>query len=237
MKAMLLTRDRLERTLNTLMPPLVVDEMRHTSLSGMMPSHRYLRATVLQADLVGFTALASERPPSEVFSIIGELFGHFDDLTDVYDIYKVETVGDAYIAGQAETPLTRKNSPLDVVRLGLDMVAEVLDWSRENGEKLTCRVGVHIGECVGGIVGSEMQRYHLFGKLISEVEILEATAPSSRVQVSGPLKEVVEGEQSQVSRRGLEFEARRLAVLSTSKGETHSCEMVGGPTFLATYKH
>lgn len=239
-QVMLCLRDRLESTLNTLMPPLVIEELRCTPLTRVLPSHRYLRATVLQADLVGFTALASVRPPAEVFSIIGDIFGQFDDLTDLHEIYKVETVGDAYIAGQAEKPLTHRNSPLSVVLMALDMVAVVLDWSSERGEELTCRVGVHIGECVGGIVGSEMQRYHLFGKLISEVEVLESTAPSSQVQVSGPVKDAVEVELRNqallVSYGSVGFQPRGSQMLTTSKGEAHSCEAVGGPTFLASFQ-
>merc|ERR1740121_268404 len=98
---------------------------------------------------------------------------------------------------------------------------------------MACRVGVHIGECVGGIVGSDMQRYHLFGKLMGEVEVLEATAPVSRVQVSGPLKEAIDAElRSSKLPAPFEFEARGSRTLMTSKGEAHTCDCVGGPTFL-----
>lgn len=96
---------------------MVVEELRDHPVSAAPPSHRYNRAIIAQSDLCGFTQLASTRAPEEVVQFISELFGLFDDLTDKREIYKVETVGDAYIAGQAENPLTLRNSPLSVVLL------------------------------------------------------------------------------------------------------------------------
>lgn len=171
------SQNRIETILNTLMPTMVVEELRELAVNAVPPAHPYKRATIAQSDLCGFTKLASTRKPEEVVKFIGELFGLFDALTDRYEIYKVETVGDAYIAGQAEAPLTSKNKPINVLLFGLDMVKATHEWSRGMGENVSCRVGVHSGECIGGIVGTEMQRYHLFGGLMRGLEVLESTAP------------------------------------------------------------
>eukprot|EP00931_Biecheleriopsis_adriatica_P005467 TRINITY_DN106988_c0_g1_i1.p1 TRINITY_DN106988_c0_g1~~TRINITY_DN106988_c0_g1_i1.p1 ORF type:complete len:1197 (-),score=246.02 TRINITY_DN106988_c0_g1_i1:9-3548(-) len=215
-RAVQLTQYRTESILNTLMPIMVVE------------------ATIAQSDLCGFTKLASTRQPQEVVKFIGELFGRFDRLTDKHEIYKVETVGDAYIAGQAEPPLTSRNSPLCVVRFGLDMVRATSEWSRDRGEDVSCRVGVHTGKCIGGIVGSEMQRYHLFGNLITQLEVLESTAPEGRVQVSKACKEAVERQMllEKIEEGTLIFEDRPEEHLKTSKGEVHEYKDVGGRTYV-----
>eukprot|EP00401_Gymnodinium_catenatum_P072656 CAMPEP_0117480556 /NCGR_PEP_ID=MMETSP0784-20121206/12450_1 /TAXON_ID=39447 /ORGANISM="" /LENGTH=1084 /DNA_ID=CAMNT_0005274995 /DNA_START=8 /DNA_END=3259 /DNA_ORIENTATION=- len=187
-----MTQQRVESILRTLMPPMVVEELRASPTLETLPSHKYFRATIAQSDLCGFTKLASEREASEVVGFIGELFGLFDDLTDKHKVYKVETIGDAYIAGQAEHPLTYRNSPLSVVLFGLDMVNATREWSRSKGESVACRVGVHFGECIGGIVGTDMQRYHLFGAFMQTLELLESTAPEANVQVSRACKDAVE---------------------------------------------
>merc|ERR1711862_714241 len=96
--------------------------------------------------------------------------------------------GDAYIAGQADEPLTLTNKPISVVLFGLDMVRSTHEWSRSIGESVSCRVGVHTGECIGGIVGTEMQRYHLFGALMSGVEVLESTAPEGMFRSARPAR-------------------------------------------------
>merc|ERR1719491_1084565 len=147
---------------------------------------------ICQSDLVGFTRLASTRGPTEVMSWLSDLFGTFDDLSDMRGVWKVETVGDAYIAGMAEKPLTFNNSPIAVVLFGEDMVRAVKAWSTEKNVDVQCRVGVHFGKCEGGIVGAESQRYHLFGEFMTVLAMLEATSMPNKVQMSGVCKEEVE---------------------------------------------
>lgn len=217
------------------MPPLVVQELRKIRTNEITPSHQYKFATIAQSDLCGFTKLASSRTPQEVVEFMSELFGKFDTLTDTFGIYKVETVGDAYIAGMAEAPLTLANSPTSVILFGLAMVEAVNEWAEKMGVSVKCRVGVHHGACIGGIVGNDMQRYHLFGNLMSGVEVLESTAPEGMVQVSQASKEAVEMEivdKSQVP--PLVFEIRSGPHLQTSKGELHNFEEVGGRTFVVS---
>eukprot|EP00927_Polykrikos_kofoidii_P024931 TRINITY_DN22533_c0_g1_i4.p1 TRINITY_DN22533_c0_g1~~TRINITY_DN22533_c0_g1_i4.p1 ORF type:complete len:1152 (+),score=165.91 TRINITY_DN22533_c0_g1_i4:167-3622(+) len=236
------THSRVEFILKSLLPPMVVDQLRRSSELVSL-SHHYTNATVAQTDLVGFTRLASLRAPAEVVEIISEIFGLYDNLTDRYGVYKVETVGDAYIAGQAGPPLTSTNSPLSVVLFAVAAVEATNRWSQEHGEEVSCRVGVHSGECIGGIVGADMQRYHLFGALLSVVEVLEATAPAGRTQVSGSCRNAVEAQILAEGREtidgvaldGFAFEARAAGSLVTSKGRLHSMEEVGGPTFLCQF--
>jgi class 3 adenylate cyclase len=229
-----LTYQRIHSILATLMPPMVVEDLR---LSVTRQSHHYKKATVVQSDLCGFTKLASTRQPSEVVEFIGQLFGLFDDLTEEYDIYKVETVGDAYIAAMAEEPLTSKNKPLSVVLFGLRMIQAAACWSARRGEQIGCRVGVHSGSCLGGIVGTSMQRYHLFGELMTSLEVLESTAPEGRVQLSQACRHCLEVDLTNEGLRSDEFflfEKRTESLLTTSKGATHEFSEVGGATYLVS---
>merc|ERR1712129_677839 len=149
---------------------------------------------------------------------------------------KVETIGDAYIAGVAEQPLTEKNMPIQVLLFGLEMVREVDKWATSKKVDVSCRVGIHHGECIGGIVGTNMQRYHLFGDLLVGLEILESTAPQGRVQVSEACK--LELERQLLEKKDFAwkeydiFQRRVEDCLMTSKGEKHSYDEVGGHTYL-----
>lgn len=229
------TRDRIESILHTLMPERVIEELNELGPHEALPSHSYDRAVIAQSDLCGFTKLASTRPPSEVIQFISEIFGRFDALTDLYDVYKVETVGDAYIAGQAGWPLTRRSSAVGVIQFGLDMIREVHKWSREKGEELSCRVAVHMGSCIGGIVGVEMQRYHLFGDLMNVLELLESTSEKGKVQVSSCCREAAlrQMRQEGMPAQTLQFEQRTEPHLTTSKGDIVHYDEVGGHTYLA----
>jgi len=231
-----ITQTRTENILKTLMPPLVVEELRLIGPDEDNPSHKYRHATIAQSDLCGFTKLASSRSPQEVVNFMADLFGMFDDLTDEFEVYKVETIGDAYIAGMADQPLTRKNSPINVILFGLGMIKKVHEWARRMGVVVTCRVGIHHGECIGGIVGSDMQRYHLFGDLMTVLEVLESTAPESKVQISVACKEEVERQMREdeiaMDDEIAGFLQRPEENLMTSKGDVHEFSEVGGKTFV-----
>merc|ERR1712086_1061166 len=92
----------------------------------------------------------------------------------------------------ADFPLTLQNKPANVICFGVDMVAATQRWAATRGWQVNCRVGVHTGECIGGIIGTGMQRYHLFGQLMTGLEVLESTAPEGKVQVSSACKEAAE---------------------------------------------
>jgi len=221
----------IHQILETMMPPLVLKGLRSNAIVATV--HDYKAATIAQSDLCGFTKLASTRTASEVVGLIGEIFGRFDVLTDNWGIYKVETVGDAYIAGMAEKPLTLHNSPFSVVEFGKAMVRVVNEWSQEQNVSVRCRVGVHHGRCVGGIVGMNQQRYHLFGKLLVGLEVLESTAPEGGVQLSRECKDAVDRELKALKKEDSGWCVERDgAVLVTSKGEEHKFEEVGGRTFV-----
>jgi len=229
------TESRIEDVLTTLMPEKVLTEWRANP--GSHPVHEYKKATVTQSDLCGFTQLSSGRSPFEVVSFMGELFGRFDVLAQEHNIYKVETVGDAYIAGMAQPHLTDQHSAVNVVEFGLAMIKATAKWSerlRQRGNEykdanVRCRVGVHHGECVGGIVGTGMMRYHLFGEFMSIVDILEATSKEGVCQISDACRMQIESEGG--FSNSIKFEERKDE-LKTSKGEIHSTDEVGGTTYL-----
>jgi len=234
---------RMDSILSQLVPPLVANELskRRASQSanilhwGLGCSHSYQQATIACSDLVGFTALASTRTATEVVEMVSDLFGRFDRLSDIYSICKIETVGDAYIAGQAVRPLTSVYRPISVVVFAVKIIEAVRSWSRERDTPLDCRVGVHTGPCVGGVVGVEMKRYHLFGPLMSVLELLESTAPTGQVHLSRACQTAVE---QQASAEGLCDEVvvcspRTEVVLHTSKGDPVLYQDMGGaPTFV-----
>jgi len=232
--AMDATTTRVQGILNTLMPPLVLEELRALPEGAPQPTHTYRTATICQSDLCGFTALSSTRTPTEVVGFMGDLFGRFDELTTKFGVYKVETVGDAYIAGMAEAPLTPTNSPVSVLLFGLAMIEAVQVWARNLGEKVNCRVGVHHGECIGGVVGTGMQRYHLFGKLLCGIEIMESTAPEGHVQISPACKAAVE-KQAAKEAQSLAFKEREEPHLETSKGIVHEYSSIGGRSFVVHF--
>lgn len=252
---------RMQHILMTLLPPLVVEECvrgpaasSHQEVIGNVShgyspcltmtndprllnqvSHDYREAIVVQSDLCGFTQLANSMPPEDVVELVNDIFSRFDNLAEKRRVCKIETKGDAYYAGQAEAPLTAQRSALEVISFGLDMLAAVREWPRGRRLQLTCRVGIHYGECIGGVVGNKMKRYHLFGRLMTVLDLLESTSPEGCLQASEACVQAAEkelGKNAFANAASLVFEKRTEPVLITSKGAIHQYDEVGGPTFL-----
>jgi len=232
------TQADIHKILDQLMPKLVVKDLARPNYTPSMCSQPHKQACIAQSDLCGFTQLSATRTPPEVVDFISDLFGLFDDLCDKYGIYKVETIGDAYIAGQAER-MTEENNPIDVLLFALEKVDIVRRWSERlagDHEPVNCRVGIQYGECIGGIVGTDMQRYHLYGDLMSQLEVLEACGKPGMVQLSPASKEAIDESMRATGKFGkldIVF-TQREDELKTSKGEVHSFDEVGGTTWLVT---
>merc|ERR1711879_177064 len=136
------------------------------------------------------------------------------------------------IAGQADKILTERHSVATVTDFGLSLIEETEKWAVKRSLAVGCRVGLHTGECIGGIVGADMQRYHLFGALMTTVELLESTAPNGCVQASAAVRAAYEAQvmtgsltytmrpsgESFVQEHPIIFFERAGPQLATSKG-------------------
>jgi len=234
------THGRMQMVLENLMPPSVVHELR-LSLFGLQQSktasfvsRQHERLTVLQADLVGFTAFARGKPPQEVVCVVNGLFTIFDSRVELWQAYKMETIGDAYICVSGFKDYNDgRHSAMAMLHLGGDFVKAVRDYKQRCGlpSNLGLRVGIHTGPCVGGVVGVAMQRYHLFGRTMRIMERLEETAATDTVHFSENTRaSAVREEQGQMMPM---FERRPSdSALVTSKGDTVPTEEIDG---LATF--
>jgi len=163
---------------------------------------------------------------------VNGLFTLFDKLVEEHKVYKMETIGDAYVCVSGLPDYNEgMHSATSMLLLGIECVEAVARYKElcSLPSSLGLRVGVHSGRGVGGVVGRVMQRYHIFGRTMHVTELLEATAPAQQVQASGTtaqlhLDEVTMGLSTDVLRRGgacVQLQERALEGLglTTSKGE------------------
>jgi hypothetical protein len=68
----------------------------------------YPETTVMFADIKGFTEWSASREPTQVFQLLETLYGAFDHLAKLYGVFKVETIGDTYVA-VVGLPTSRRN--------------------------------------------------------------------------------------------------------------------------------
>ncbi|EKX37198.1 hypothetical protein GUITHDRAFT_58429, partial [Guillardia theta CCMP2712] len=146
---------------------------------------------VLQLDICNFTALSQKVDALEVASMIHKLFSEFDKAVIKLSLFKIDTIGDAYIVAgwlPCESdwfaqPMTRKacQSMLSLSHMMLDAVSA---HSLQGGPTLQCRIGISVGIVASGVLGRRQSRFHVVGQTMQEVDNLEQTAGVNTVHVS-----------------------------------------------------
>ncbi|XP_033123937.1 soluble guanylate cyclase 88E-like isoform X2 [Anneissia japonica] len=147
--------------------------------------------TILFSDVVGFTTICSRITPMAVVAMLNSMYTKFDNLCETYDVYKVETIGDAYmIVSGAPTPTD--DHALRVSEMALSMIEAMHDLKEpDTGEHMKIRAGVHSGVVVAGVVGLKMPRYCLFGDTVNTASRMESTSEGQRIHISQVTKDVL----------------------------------------------
>ncbi|XP_055349780.1 atrial natriuretic peptide receptor 1-like [Paramacrobiotus metropolitanus] len=138
--------------------------------------------TVYFSHLYGFNEFVSNSFPLAVFATLNEMFRRFDQVTNDYHVYKMETVGDCYmvVSGVPERNGTKHAREICAMALALVSVFEPL----KAGNRLDVMAGINSGACVAGIVGVKRPRYCLFGDTVNVAARLACHGHPGRIQVS-----------------------------------------------------
>ncbi|GLI69601.1 hypothetical protein VaNZ11_014264 [Volvox africanus] len=149
---------------------------------------RYDCVSIFFSDVVGYTDLCGQLQPGEVMDLVHRLYSRFDDLIRELRLFKVETVGDAYLA----VANLRWPQPDDHARLMAQFAlfavraANSLLVHPERPELGTVhvRVGLHCGPVVGSVVGTLNRRYCLFGDAVNTAARMEHNSMADRINCS-----------------------------------------------------
>ncbi|CAJ1951428.1 unnamed protein product [Cylindrotheca closterium] len=150
----------------------------------------YPDTTIFFADLVGFTKWSATRTPVEVFQLLEALYGEFDTIANKRDVFKVETIGDCYVAVTGLPNPQEKHAEI-MVKFSVDCLAKmrniVLSLVATLGEDtaaLAMRVGLHSGPVTGGVLRGQKSRYQLFGDTVNTASRMESNGMSGKIHVS-----------------------------------------------------
>ncbi|WP_175330369.1 adenylate/guanylate cyclase domain-containing protein [Candidatus Ichthyocystis hellenicum] len=128
---------------------------------------RFGHATILFADLVGFTQIAHKVAPSQLFRMINKIFLEFDKITNEKYLEKIKTNGDSYMVAGGISPESPNNPSLAAVELAFKMKTIIEELSRQNPHKLQLRVGISTGPVVAGVLGSRKFIFDVWGDTVN----------------------------------------------------------------------
>lgn len=200
--------------LRNVLPDEVAERLK-VSGAGMI-ADEFESASILFADIAGFTAMAAHLAPSEVVSLLNEVFTVFDDLVAERGLEKIKTIGDAYMVA-AGVPVARDDHARAICDLALAMQRGL--HTRSFGDRdLAMRIGVASGPVTAGIIGHKKFSYDLWGDTVNLASRMESTGIPGKIQVPASTRELAEP--------WFEWE-RRGVVEARGRGEVETWFLVG----------
>lgn len=174
-----------ERLLLNILPASIAQRLRQ---GEMLIADQFDEMTVLFADVVDFTRLSMRLTPTELVTMLNEVFSIFDRLADRYALEKIKTIGDAYmVVGGLASHST--DHAARVGAMGLDMIAEVALFRQRTGRELHIRVGMHVGPAVAGVIGIRKFIYDVWGDTVNTASRMESHGMPGRLLVTEATQE------------------------------------------------
>lgn len=173
-------KERSELLLLNILPGKIADQLKDSNQS---PAEHFEEATILFADIVGFTTLATRLSPLELINCLNQVFSHFDRLAEQYNLEKIKTIGDAYMA-VGGVPIAKPDHAESVADMALDMQRTIAHWPTQAGETLQIRIGINTGPVIAGVIGTKKFIYDLWGDAVNIASRMESHGEPNRIQVT-----------------------------------------------------
>ncbi|XP_011135465.1 head-specific guanylate cyclase [Harpegnathos saltator] len=173
-------REKNVSLLHLIFPP---DIAKRLWLGETIEAKTYPDVTMLFSDIVGFTAICATATPMMVINMLQNLYEQFDLYCGQLDVYKVETIGDAYCVACGLHRNTNTHAQ-QIAWMGLKMIQTCSHHLTHEGKPIKMRIGIHTGMVLAGVVGKKMPRYCLFGHNVTLANKFESTSEPLRVNVS-----------------------------------------------------
>ncbi|XP_064597597.1 receptor-type guanylate cyclase gcy-4-like [Liolophura sinensis] len=182
-KALKTEQKRTNSLLYQMLPKSVAEQLKKNE---EVTAETFDEVTIFFSDIVGFTSLSAQCSPVQVVNMLNSLYTLFDDRIDKYDVYKVETIGDAYMVASGLPHRNGKRHAAEIGTMALDLLNNItsveIPHLPETHFKL--RIGLHTGPAVAGVVGYKMPRYCLFGESVTIASRMESLGEAKRIHVS-----------------------------------------------------
>ncbi|CAL8276379.1 unnamed protein product [Merluccius merluccius] len=190
-QAYLEEKRKAENLLYQILPHSVAEQLKR---GETVQAEAFDSVTIYFSDIVGFTSMSAESTPLQVVTLLNDLYTCFDAIIDNFDVYKVETIGDAYMVVSGLPVRNGKLHAREIAGMSLALLEQVKTFKIRHrpNDQLRLRVGIHTGPVCAGVVGLKMPRYCLFGDTVNTASRMESNGEALRIHLSSATKEVLD---------------------------------------------
>jgi adenylate cyclase len=189
--------ERSESLLRNILPPKIAARLKDEEVIA----DRYDAASVLFADMAGFTVRAADTAPDELVAFLNDAFSKLDALVDAHGLEKIKTTGDAYMV-VAGVPEPRADHAEAIADLALAMREALTGLADGKGRAVPVRIGIASGPLVAGVVGTRKFFYDVWGDAVNVASRMESTGEAGKIQVA-PDTHALLRERFELEDRGL----------------------------------
>jgi adenylate cyclase len=175
-----LEKEKSEQLLLNILPRSIADRLKedHSAIASAIDE-----VTILFADIVGFTPLASHLSPIELVNLLNEIFSQFDALAEKHGLEKIKTIGDAYMV-VGGLPIPRPDHAEAIALMALDMQTTITNFQSEHQKDFRIRIGINTGPVVAGVIGIKKFIYDLWGDTVNVASRMESHGEPGEIQIT-----------------------------------------------------
>ena len=186
-ESLLKEKEKSENLIANILPKDTADELKST---GKATSSKFKMVTVLFADIQGFTKIAEQMNPEKLIDELDRFYFQFDSVVEKYNIEKIKTIGDAYMAAGG-IPVKNRTNPVEVVLAALQMQHYMKELKKTKTDIWDLRIGIHTGSVIAGVVGQKKFSYDIWGDTVNTASRMESSGEIGKVNISATTYELV----------------------------------------------
>lgn len=180
-------KEKVDELISNMLPKDTADQLKKT---GRATTRKYNMVSILFSDIEGFTRIAEQMNPEILVDELDKFFFKFDSLVEEFNIEKIKTIGDAYMAAGGIPDINRTN-PVDVVLAAIRIMQYMKQLKKDNEYFWDLRIGIHTGPIIAGVVGQKKLSYDIWGDSVNTASRMESSGEAGKINISGSTYEYV----------------------------------------------